>query len=86
MEHIFSMDRGFKAKLCLWDAPLSINVTQSWRTNLPMTQAPITSPIMRKVMLTTTPLEWLVATHEIFDANTGGERSKIKWLFESNLS
>ena len=46
---------------------------------------PIASSITGKVVLTITPLEWLVAMHIIFDKNTGGKTSKIKWLFASNL-
>ena len=45
----------------------------------------ITLSITGKVVLTITPLEWLVAMHIIFDKNTGGKTSKIKWLFASNL-
>ena len=33
MEHIFCMDRHFKAQLCLWAPPCPINLTQSWYTN-----------------------------------------------------
>ena len=39
-----------------------------------------------KVVLTITLLEWLVVMHIIFDKNTGGKTSKIKWLFASNLT
>ena len=45
----------------------------------------IASSITEKVVLTITPLEWLVVMHIIFDKNTGGKTSKIKWLFASNL-
>ena len=45
----------------------------------------ITSSITGKVVLTIIPLEWLVAMHMIFDKNTGGKTSKIKWLFAVNL-
>ena len=44
----------------------------------------ITLSITGKVVLTITPLEWLVAMHIIFDKNTGGKTSKFKWLFASN--
>ena len=43
----------------------------------------ITSSITGKVVLTITPLEWLVLMNIIFDRNTG---AKTKWLFESNLN
>ena len=33
MEHVFCMDRDFKAQLCLWAPPCPINLTQSWYTN-----------------------------------------------------
>ena len=45
----------------------------------------IASSITEKAVLTITPLEWLVAMHIIFDKNTGGKTSKIKWLFPWNL-
>ena len=41
--------------------------------------------IAGKLVLTNTPLEWLVAMHMIFDKNTGGKTPKIKWIFASNL-
>ena len=44
-----------------------------------------TSFITRKVVLTITPLDWLLATQVIFDRNTGAKISKIKWLFDSIL-
>lgn len=31
-------------------------------------------------------MEWLVATDIIFDKSIGGKRSKIKWLFNSNMN
>ena len=50
-EPVFSMNRGFKAQLCLWAPPLPINLTQSWFTNSGMTQTWITSTITRKFVL-----------------------------------
>ena len=40
---------------------------------------------MRKVVLTITPLEWLVLTHIYVDRNTEEEKHKIKRLLESIL-
>ena len=44
----------------------------------------IASSIAEKVLLSITPLEWLVVKHIIFDRNTWRRTSKIKW-FASNL-
>ena len=83
MEHVFWMDRYFKAQLCLWAPPCPINLTQFWfRLGL---NPRINSSITGKVVFTITQLEWLVAMHISFDKNTGGKRSKVKWLFTSNL-
>ena len=41
--------------------------------------------ITGKLVLTNTPLEWLMVMHMIFDKNTGGKTSKIMWIFASNL-
>ena len=38
-----------------------------------------------KTCVNHSPLEWLVVMHIIFDKNTGGKTSKIKWLFALNL-
>ena len=45
----------------------------------------VASSITRKIVLTITPREWLVAMHIIFDKNPGRKTSKIKWLSPSNL-
>ena len=45
----------------------------------------IASSIAEKVLLSITPLEWLVVMHIIFDKNTGRKTSKFKW-FASNLN
>ena len=33
MEHVFCMDRYFKAQLCLWAPPCPINLRQFWYSN-----------------------------------------------------
>ena len=86
MEHVFWMDRYFKAQLCLWAPPCPINLTQFWYTNSCLAWIPKSPhPLRKKVALTITPLEWLVVMHIIFDKNTGEKTYKIKWLFASNL-
>ena len=85
MEHVFCMDRDFKVQLCLWAPPCPIILTQSWYTNSGLARTAESPHLLRDVALTITPLEWLVATHVIFDRITGGKTSKIKWIFESNL-
>ena len=86
MEHVFRMRRDFKAQLCLWVPLCPLNLTQLRYTNsgLARTPEPV-HPLQGKVVLTITPLEWLVPMHIIFDKNTGGKPSKIKWLVASNL-
>ena len=43
MEPVFSIDKGFKAELCLWAQPVPNNLTQSWCTNSGMTRTQTTS-------------------------------------------
>ena len=74
MEHVFRMGRDFKAQLCLWTPPCPINLTiliYKFRLGL---NPHITSSIAAKVVLTITPLEWLVTMHIIFGKNTGGKK------------
>ena len=40
MEHVFCMDRDFKAQLCLWAPLCPINLTQSWYTNSGLARTP----------------------------------------------
>ena len=40
MEHVFWMDRDFKAQLCLWAPPCPINLTQFWYTNSCLLEPP----------------------------------------------
>ena len=40
MEHVFCMDRDFKAQLCLWAPLCPINLTQSWYTNSGFARTP----------------------------------------------
>ena len=47
---------------------------------------PLLLLITGKVMLTITPLYWLVAEDIIFDTNAGGKTTKNKWLHKWNLS
>ena len=69
------MDRGFKTQL--FNTTLMYKFSYAWTWS--------TSFITRKVVLTITPLDWLLATQVIFDRNTGAKISKIKWLFDSIL-
>ena len=85
MAPVFSSGRSFTTQLCLWAPPLPLNLTQSWCANSGMVRTLIISSITGKGVLTITPLKWLFAMHIIFDRNTGRKRSKIRWLFESNL-
>ena len=85
MEDVFWMDRDFKGQLCLWARPCPINLTQFWYTTSGLAWTLESPHPLRQVVLTITPLEWLVTMHIFFDKNTGGKTSKIKWLFASNL-
>ena len=84
VESEFSMDRGFKAQLFLRVPPLFINLTQSWCTDVGMawTQVPIS--IRRKFVLTITPLEWMVATHIIFNKKKKQEEKRLKLSYYLN--
>ena len=66
--------------------PCPVNLIQFLYTNPGLAWTPrIALSITGKIVLTLTPLEWLVAMHIIFDKNTGKKTSKIKWIFASNL-
>ena len=75
----------FKPQLCLWALQSPINLTQFWYANSGLAWYPKIPHPLREKLLTIIPLEWLVSMHIIFDKNTGGKTSKIKWLFASNL-
>ena len=82
MKHISCMDRDFTAQLCLWTPPCPINLTEFLICKFRYSSnPPITSSITKKVVLTITPLEWLMAMHMIFDRNTGEKTSKFKTKF-----
>ena len=50
MEHVFCMDRDFKAQLCLWAPPCPINLKQYWYIKFRLGSNPqITYPLRKKL-------------------------------------